>query len=274
MKKKVPTYVIIIIFLAGLSLMLYPSFSNWYNQQHQTRAIAGYVEKTDDMSAANRKKMWDEAVAYNKALAKKPMNFILSDEEYAEYEKTLDVTGTGIMAYISIPSIGIYLPIYHGTDDAVLQIAVGHIAGSSLPVGGKSTHCVISGHTGLPSAKLFTDLRKMKKGDHFMLETLDETLTYEVDQIKTVKPDDVSDLKIQKGKDLCTLVSCTPYGINTDRLLVRGHRVENEKKEVKVASESAVSTSKAPLIYIIIAILLAIGFIIIIVPRKKKSRKQ
>lgn len=254
--------------------MLYPGFSNWYNQQHQTRAIAGYVEKTDDMPSKNREEMWKAAVAYNEALAKKPLNFILSDEEYAEYEKTLDVTGTGIMAYVSIPSVDIYLPIYHGVDDAVLQIAVGHIAGSSLPVGGESTHCVVSGHTGLPSAKLFTDLRLLKKGDHFMVETLDQTLTYEVDQIKTVKPTDVKDLKIQKGKDLFTLVTCTPYGINTDRLLVRGHRIENEDKEKKVdiITESAVSSSH-DIHYIIFILLLGLGFLIVILPKKKRRNK-
>lgn len=232
---KVTTFFLVLIILVGLSLMLYPSFSNWYNQQHQTRAIAGYVKKTKDLSKEQKRKMWDEAVAYNEKLAaEQPSLNNLTKEQTKEYESVLDVTGTGIMGYVTIPKYNIELPIYHGVDEAILQIAIGHIAGSSLPVGGESTHCVISGHTGLPSARLFTDIDKMVEGDHFTLEVLDQVLTYEVDQIKTVLPEELDDVKIEKGKDLCTLVTCTPYGINTHRLLVRGHRVANDDQAVIV----------------------------------------
>jgi len=235
---KVTTVILVLIILAGLSLMLYPSFSNWWNQQHQTRAIAGYVKKTKDLSKVQKQKMWDEAVAYNEKLAQdQPSLNNLTKEQTKEYESVLDVTGTGVMGYVTIPKYNIELPIYHGVDEAILQIAIGHIAGSSLPVGGESTHCVISGHTGLPSARLFTDIDKMVEGDHFTLKVLDQVLTYEVDQIKTVLPEELDDVKIEKGKDLCTLVTCTPYGINTHRLLVRGHRVANDDTAVIVEEE-------------------------------------
>lgn len=232
------TIFLILIILAGLSLMLYPSFSNWWNQQHQTRAIAGYVKKTKDLSKEQKKEMWDQAVAYNKKIAEnQPSLNNLTKEQEKEYSRVLDVTGTGIMGYVSIPKYRIELPIYHGVDEAILQIAIGHIAGSSLPVGGASTHCVISGHTGLPSARLFTDIDKLEKGDHFKLEVLDQDLTYEVDRIDVVLPDQLDDLKIEQGKDYCTLVTCTPYGINTHRLLVRGHRVANDDEGVIAEEE-------------------------------------
>ena len=164
---------------------------------------------------------------YNQTLAERGTSFVLSDAQKAAYEKQLDVSGVGIMGYIEIPQLGVSLPIYHGTEESVLQVAVGHMEWSSLPVGGTSSHCVLSGHRGLPSAKLFTDLDKLQEGDIFMLRVLDEVLTYEVDQIRIVEPSQVSDLQIVEGKDLCTLVTCTPYGVNTQRLLVRGHRVKN-----------------------------------------------
>lgn len=272
-RREVPTFVIVLIFFAGLSLMLYPTFSNWWNQQHQTRAIAGYVDTTNNMPYKSKEEMWDEAVAYNKKLAEEPTGFILTDEEQKEYEETLDVTGTGIMSYLEIPPINVYLPIYHGVDDAVLQIAIGHIAGSALPVGGKSTHCVISGHTGLPSAKLLSDLDKLKEGDHFMLKTLDQTLTYEVDQIKVVLPTELDDIQTEKGKDLCTVVTCTPYGVNTHRLLVRGKRVPNEKKEMRIAEEDALKIDYTPL-YIGIAGLVIVGWCVRELRRRHKARKK
>lgn len=232
------TIVLVIIFLAGLSLMLYPTVSNWWNQRHQTQAIAGYVKKTKDMSKEERKKMWDEATAYNQKLSTQQTSFNLTDAEMGEYNKTLDVTGTGIMGYIEIPSIKVSLPIYHGVDQAVLQIAVGHIPGSSLPVGGSGSHCVLSGHRGLPSATLFTHLDRMQVGDHFMLKVLDKTLTYEVDQIRTVLPDEIDDLDRVPGQDYCTLVTCTPYQVNTHRLLVRGHRVPNDLQVGDISEEA------------------------------------
>ncbi len=234
----VTTIILVLIFLTGLSLMLYPSFSNWWNQRHQSRAIASYVAKTNDMSQEERQKLWDAAAAYNEKLSKEGLNLMLSDQELEEYNSVLDVTGTGIMGYVDIPKINVSLPIYHGTDESVLQIAIGHIAGSSLPVGGAGSHCVISGHRGLPSARLFTDIDQLQEGDRFMLQVLGETLTYEVDQIRTVLPDELDDLQRQNGQDYCTLVTCTPYGVNTHRLLVRGHRVPNTEGDVRVNADA------------------------------------
>lgn len=226
-KKNLSSIILVLIFFIGLSLLLYPSFSDYWNSFHQSRAIASYAEAVTTIDDTDCEKMWAEAQAYNAALTQKQNRWVLSDKECEEYEQILNIGGTGIIGYIEIPSIKVSLPIYHGVDEAVLQIAIGHIEGSSLPVGGESTHCVLSGHRGLPSAKLFTDLDKMEEGDIFMIRVLEETLTYEVDQIRIVEPEDLSALEIEEGKDLCTLVTCTPYGINSHRLLVRGHRVEN-----------------------------------------------
>lgn len=227
LKKNLSSIILVLIFIIGLSLLLYPSFSDYWNSFHQSRAIASYAQSVTTIDDDQYEKMWAQAQEYNTTLAKKQNRWVLSEEEYEEYEDLLNIGGTGIIGYIEIPNIKVSLPIYHGVDEAVLQIAVGHIEGSSLPVGGEGTHCVISGHRGLPSAKLFTNLDEMEEGDHFMMRVLDETLTYEVDQIRIVEPEDLSALEIEEGKDLCTLVTCTPYGINSHRLLVRGHRVEN-----------------------------------------------
>jgi sortase A len=212
------------ILVTGIALMAYPGVSDWWNRMHQTRAIAGYVEQVADLTPERYQNMWDEAVQYNEELPDDSSRFVPDEEEDAHYREILDVTGTGIMGYVQIPSIHVDLPIYHGTDSTVLQIAIGHIEGSSLPVGGMGTHCVISGHTGLPTARLFNDIDKLKRGDAFYLQVLDQTLTYEVDQVKVVLPDEMDDLAIDPGEDFCTLVTCTPYGLNTHRLLVRGHR--------------------------------------------------
>lgn len=226
-KNKLLNILPLIIFIIGLSLLLYPSFSNYWNSFHQSRAIVGYAEAVAEIDDNDYEKIWNNAVAYNQKLQEKEQKWILTEEELEEYNSLLDVNGNGIMGYIEIPSINVSLPIYHGVDAAVLQIALGHIAGSSLPVGGEGTHTVISGHRGLPSAKLFTNLDQLKEGDTFMMRILDETLTYEVDQIRIVEPEDLSNIVIEEGKDLCTLVTCTPYGVNSHRLLVRGHRTEN-----------------------------------------------
>ncbi|MDD6716820.1 MAG: class C sortase [Firmicutes bacterium] len=227
------------VVVIGVVMMAYPTFSDWWNDMHQSRAIAGYVEQVSDMTRQNSDALWSAARAYNEKLSKKSGDrFLLTDEEKAEYERTLNVTGTGIMGYVNIPKIGIELPVYHGTDPAVLEIAIGHIEGSSLPVGGKGTHCVISGHRGLPSAKLFTDLDQLQEGDTFQLQVLNRTLVYEVDQIRIVLPDELSDLAIDPDKDYCTLVTCTPYGVNTHRLLVRGHRMEASETELPVSADA------------------------------------
>ena len=229
------TLLLLLIFLAGLSLLLYPTISDYWNSFHQSRAIASYVDTVAELDDDAYQEIWEQAQAYNAALPRDDTRFVLGEEEIAYYDTLLNVSGNGIMGYLEIPSIEVTLPVYHGTDEEVLQVAVGHIEGSSLPVGGPGTHSVISGHRGLPSATLLTDLDQLEIGDVFMLHVLDETLTYEVDQIHIVEPDDVSYLAIEEGEDLCTLVTCTPYGINTHRLLVRGHRIETQAEAVSIS---------------------------------------
>ena len=222
------------VLVAGLCLLSYPTIANWWNQLHQSKAVAAYVAQTKDYSKQERKVMLAQARQYNTLLAKRALlsktenendRWIMTADEKQRYDSTLDVNGSGVMGYVTVPSIKVKLPIYHGTDEGILQIATGHIAGSSLPVGGPDTHAVVSGHTGLPSAKLFTGLDKLKKGDTFAFHVLDQTYTYQVDRITTVLPKDLSQLNIESGKDYATLVTCTPYGVNTHRLLVRGHRI-------------------------------------------------
>lgn len=250
---------LVFILIIGLSLLLYPTVSDYWNSFHQSEAVAGYVQKVQDMGQDKKDKMLADAKAYNQTLAKGIMpDLNLSNAEKSVYNKTLDVTGTGIMAYVDIPKINTTLPIYHGTDDAILQVAVGHIPRTSLPVGGKGTHAVISGHRGLPSAKLFTDIDRLVDGDTFMIQVLDESLTYEVDQILTVLPDDVSALAIDPNQDYVTLVTCTPYGVNSHRLLVRGQRIPNKIKNARVISEASrvEPLLVAPILAIFIFILL------------------
>lgn len=219
----------VLMLVAGLSLLLYPTVSDYWNTLHQSRAIASYAQAMAEIDDDNYEQLLSAAKQYNESLQGKEGRYLMTDEEREEYETLLNVSGNGIIGYIEIPIIDCTLPIYHGTDENVLQIAVGHIEGSSLPVGGKGSHCVLSGHRGLPSARLFTDLDQLVVGDTFLIRVLDETLTYEVDQIRIVLPYELSDLDIEEDEDYCTLVTCTPYGINTHRLLVRGHRIENRK---------------------------------------------
>ena len=218
-----------IAMIGALGLIAYPTFSDWWNRMHQSYAVAGYVEQTKDMSGAERKAMLDAAHAYNERLVTNSDRWHMTDEQKREYDATLDVTGTGIMGYVTIPRIKVKLPVYHGTSDGVLQIAAGHLAGTSLPVGGATTHAVVSGHTGLPSARLLTGLDELQKGDTFAFHVLDETYTYQVDQISVVLPSEISKLNIESGADYATLITCTPYGVNSHRLLVRGHRIPNPK---------------------------------------------
>ncbi|WP_328597432.1 class C sortase [Oliverpabstia intestinalis] len=239
MKKNWTTILLVCILLLGVGIFAYPTFSDYWNSFHQSQAVTSYVENVANLDTEQYEALWNEAVAYNKKLAKNGIQWNMTDEEKAEYNKYLAVDDSGIMGYIDIPVIDCSLPIYHGTDESVLQVAIGHIEGSSLPVGGEGSHCVISGHRGLPSARLFTDLDKLVEGDIFILHTLDATLTYEVDQIRIVEPTDLSDLQIEEGKDYCTLVTCTPYGINTHRLLVRGHRIENQNAtDIRVSADA------------------------------------
>ena len=229
-----------IAMIGALGLIAYPTFSDWWNRMHQSYAVAGYVEQTKDMSGAERKAMLKAAHEYNERLAANGDRWHMTDAQKREYDETLDVTGTGIMGYITIPRIGVELPIYHGTSDAVLQVAAGHLEGTSLPVGGESTHAVISAHRGLPSAKLFTHLDRLEVGDTFTITVLDRELTYEVDKISIVLPTEVDELKVVDGKDYVTLMTCTPYGINSHRLLVRGRRIEtpDKLKHIRVTADA------------------------------------
>lgn len=239
-KNRMSSLFIVLIILAGLGLMLYPTVSNWINERSMSRAIAGYAHAVEGMTEKNYDEMWAQADAFNRALVGNSDRFIETLEgDNTYYYTILDITGTGIMGYVEIPAIKVELPIYHGTSEAVLQVAVGHIEGTSLPVGGPSTHSAISGHRGLPSAKLFTNLDDLKVGDVFYINILNKTLTYEIDQVSTVLPQDVSLLDIVEGEDYCTLVTCTPYGVNTHRLLVRGHRVDTvvESTDTEVTPE-------------------------------------
>lgn len=275
MKKNLSTIVLVVIFFVGLSLLLYPSVSNYWNSFHQSHMIASYVEEVANMDQEKYDRLWQGAEEYNRVLQDTYFHLTLSDEEYARYEKILDVTGTGIMGYIDIPKIKCSLPIYHGIDEAVLQIAIGHIAGTSMPVGGTGTHCVLSGHRGLPSAKLFTEIDKLIVGDEFMIRTLDEVLTYEVDQILIVLPEETDALKIEKDKDLCTLVTCTPYGINTHRLLVRGHRVETvDRSSIRVTADAIRIEPMVVAPVVAAPILLALLVYVMISADKKKKKKR
>ena len=273
MKKHLSTILLIAVFLIGLSLLLYPSVSDYWNSFHQSRAIAGYSRQVAQLEGESCDRLWQAAEAYNRALRSRQNVYRLTQEQKAEYESLLNVSGNGIIGYIEIPSIGCSLPIYHGTDEAVLQIAVGHIAGTSLPVGGQGTHCALSGHRGLPSAKLFTDLDKMVDGDIFVLRVLDETLTYVVDRILIVEPYEMDALEIEAGKDYCTLVTCTPYGINTHRLLVRGHRIENIA-QAKIVRVTADAVQIEPLIVApVVAIpLLLLLLILLLLPGQPKKK--
>lgn len=272
-KKNRMTICLVLVFLAGLSLLLYPSIANYWNSFHATRAIASYAETVASMSEDEYECAWTDARAYNEALTSQPATFRLSEKQQKRYESMLNISGTGVMGYIEIPSIHVNLPIYHGTDEAVLQVAAGHVEWSSLPTGGSGTHCVLSGHRGLPSAKLFTNLDELHEGDTFTLHILNEILTYEVDQIHIVLPEETKDLTIQEGQDYCTLVTCTPYGINTHRLLVRGHRIAAVDTS-GVVSEAIIVEPLLVAPVLATPLLLALLIKVFLPGKKKKSQKE
>lgn len=273
-KGSISTIILILVFVVGLSLLLYPTVSDYWNSFHQSQAITEYAQQVANLDNVLYDQLWQEATDYNQRLRGKADRYDLSEEELAEYEALLNVSGNGIMGYVEIDKIDCSLPIYHGTDEAVLQVAVGHIQGSSLPVGGESTHSVLSGHRGLPSAKLFTDLDKLEEGDIFILRILDETLTYEVDQIRIVDPYELDEIEIVEGQDYCTLVTCTPYGINTHRLLVRGHRVENQPvaQTVRVTAD-AMQIEPMLVAPVVAAPMLLILLIVLLVSTRRKNEK-
>lgn len=275
MKKHLSTILLFAVLLIGLSLLLYPSFSDWWNSFHQSQAVTTYVEQVASIDDSEYDAIWNEAWEYNQSLLERPNHYLLSDEQTAHYQQLLNIGGNGIMGYIEVPKIGVTLPIYHGTDESVLQVAIGHLEWSSLPVGGESSHCVVSGHRGLPSAKLFTDLDKMEIGDTFLLYVLDEVLTYEVDQIRIVEPHETQELLITEGQDLCTLFTCTPYGINSHRILVRGHRIETVK-EAKVLRVTADAMLIDPIFIapVVAAPILLVLLIALFIPKKKKKQED
>ena len=273
MKRHGTTIILLIVLITGLSLLLYPIFSDWWNSMHQSMAVASYVEQVAAIDEEQYAHLWEAAWKYNESLTDRPNAYTLNEEQKAEYNQILNIGGSGVMGYIEIPSIGVTLPIYHGTDEVVLQTAVGHLEWTSLPVGGKSSHSVVSGHRGLPSAKLFTDLDKLAVGDVFIFCVLDEILTYEVDQILIVEPHETEALHIQPNKDLCTLITCTPYGVNTHRLLIRGHRVENQAEAVAVRVTADAMQIAPMIIAAILAITtLLIFLILLLIPKPKRRR--
>lgn len=272
MRKRLTTVILILVLLTGLSLLLYPAVSDYWNSYHQSRAIAAYTAQVEKMDPADYEAMRNAAAEYNQQLLADTGNrYRMTEAEEKEYESLLDVTGTGVMGYVEIPKLKISLPIYHGTDAAVLQIAIGHLAGSSLPVGGEGTHCVLTGHRGLPSAKLFTNLDEMAEGDTFSLHVLDQTLTYEADQIRVVEPQELEALEIEEGKDYCTLVTCTPYGVNSHRLLVRGHRIAGQQSAAVPAD--AVQIDRFLVSPAVAAVLIGGVLIIILIRRVLRRRK-
>ena len=277
MKKNKSTIILILVFFVGLSVMLYPTVSDYINQKNQSRAVASYSEEVENLSDVDYQAYFDAADDYNRRLAETPDAFY-RPEEVSGYTDTLDVSGTGIMGYITISKIGVELPVYHGTSDGVLQVAAGHLEGSSLPVGGAGTHAVISAHRGLPSAKLFTNLDELEVGDTFTITVLDRVLTYEVDQISIVLPTETDLLQPVEGKDYVTLMTCTPYGINTHRLLVRGKRIENaeNQKHIRVTADAlriepiiVAPALAVPMLLVMLVVMLAVPHL-----RKRKNQRE
>ena len=272
MKKHMITILLFLVLIVGLSLVLYPSFSDWWNSKHMSRVITDYVNLIDDLEEDEYEGLLEAAREYNRSLLYRTNGYTTTPEQKEQYNKLLNIAGNGVMGYIEVPSIGVSLPVYHGTEDTVLQVAIGHLEWSSLPVGGESTHSVVSGHRGLPSAKLFTHLDKVREGDLFMLRVLDEILTYEVDQILIVEPHEVDSLMISKGKDYCTMFTCTPYGINTHRLLIRGHRIANlEEKEIRHVVSEALLIEPAVVAPMVALPMLLMLFIWLMIPKKKRK---
>lgn len=274
MKKHFLTIIIILMFLIGFSVLLYPAISEYINSKHASRVIAEYNDVISNTDDEKLESLIKEADDYNKRLRETASSFYIP-ETVSGYDDTLDITGTGVMGYIDVDKLNIELPIYHGVSKEVLQIGIGHLPGTSLPVGGKSTHAVLSGHRGLPSAKLFTDLNEMEIGDRFTITILNRIYTYEVDQIKTVLPDETGDLQIVDGKEYCTLMTCTPYGINTHRLLVRGVRVEvgEEMQKVGIIVKNEAFRIEPLIVVPVIAIPLLAAALVVMFIYDKKCKK-
>lgn len=264
-KKKrisISTIILTVIFLVGLGVMLYPTVSDYWNSYHQTRAIANYDAVVAELDETDYEALFQAAEEYNEKLRGLGAPFSEHEQLSELYYSVLDVAGNGIIGYINIPKINVNLPIYHGTSDSVLNVAAGHLEGSSLPIGGEARHSVLSAHRGLPSAKLFTDLDELEVADIFTITVLNQVLTYEVDQILIVEPTQMEALNVAAGQDYCTLLTCTPYGINSHRMLVRGHRVENIDDRVIVVTPDA---QKIPTYYVIPAVGVPLLFIVLFI---------
>ena len=275
MRKNFPTILLVFVFMLGLFLLLYPTLSDCWNSMHQTTAIAHYAEAVSEIDESACEQIWNEAAAYNERLSSRTWSLELKDgDAIADYNSQLDAAGSGMMGYIEIPKINCYLPIYHGTDSATLSRNIGHITGSSLPVGGEGTHTVLSGHRGLTSARLFTDLDQLTVGDMFTLHVLDRTLHYEVDQILIVLPNEISALKITEGEDYCTLVTCTPYGINTHRMLVRGHRVDTGGDAIYVPGDAIQLESSLVAPLVAAPMLLTLLIVLLVTTRRPAAAKR
>ena len=262
MKRDKIGIILVLILFVGVCGLLYPAVSQYWNSKTQTRAVDNYQDILNSLKKEDFTAYFQEAESYNESLAELSAP-LLEYSQLTGYHNILNINGNGIMGYISIPKLGVELPLYHGVSAEVLNIACGHLEGTSLPIGGEGTHCVLSAHRGLPHAKLFTELDKMELGDTFQLTVLDRTLTYQVDQISVVRPDEVNDIRIIPGQDLCTLLTCTPYGINSHRLLVRGTRIENAAPVLYVTSnayriDSLVATPvvAAPILLVLLIVLM------------------
>lgn len=269
---------LVLVGLTGIGMIAYPAVSDWWNSFNQSRAVVSYAEAVARLDRKDYDQIISAAAEYNERLSQTGVIWKMDTAQEEEYDELLRMDSSGIMGYIDIPKIHITLPIYHGTDEAVLRIAIGHLAGSSLPVGGEGSHCIVSGHRGLPSARLFTDLDKLVEGDTWTINVLDRTLTYEADQIRVVLPSDLGDLQIEEGKDYCTLVTCTPYGINTHRLLVRGHRIANAQGDANVVADALQIEPNYVAVFMAIPILLLLFIAAMIMTgtgsRRRKTEKR
>ena len=270
-RSRMPTIVLILVFIAGLCLLLYPTVSNYWNSLRHSTAVNHYLSDVKEIDEADYEALFETARQYNQSLLDRPNPYTLTKQQQSAYPELPYVSKDGVMGVVEIPVIGVTLPIYHGTSTSVLQKAVGHLEWTSLPIGGVNTHSVLSGHRGLPSSKLFTDLDKIVVGDVFCVRVLNETVTYEVDQILIVEPADTTALQIVEGEDYCTLVTCTPYGINTHRILVRGHRIENveEARYVQVSADAVIIEPLIVAPAIFVGFLLILLIVVAVIPRRR-----
>ncbi|MGL5087832.1 MAG: class C sortase [Clostridium sp.] len=273
LKKHLSTIVIVLIFIGGLLVFSYPTISNLYNEKVGSYVVAGYKQEVEVSNEDNLGESIKRAEEYNSDILRKGRSFLNGEPSSEDYNSQLRVGNNDTMGYVEIEKINVSLPIYHGTGEGVLQSGIGHLEGSALPVGGVNNHSVLSGHTGLPSAKLLTNLDKLQIGDKIVIKVLKDTLTYSVVQINTVLPEEIELLKPQEGKDLLTLFTCTPYGINSHRLLVMAERVDNDEEEEKTIIASGKDINTLSIAAFSLSIV-AVVILIIFIGKKRRSRKE